>query len=603
MINMIRRIFKIAGEKQKILVKSTFLNILQNFCNGALYVIILLALSKIVDGDFRTNDLWLFSFSMLAVFIIRIILEYFVIFLQASLGFEIMNKVRIEESERLSRLPLGTFQSEKMGKLCSVFSNDMNFTEQRCISLSANFIAGMASFTILSLVLFFMNYRLMLISVLGIIPAYFIYNTIKRKSHVSGTKRHIKEAKLIGTILEYISSMETIRAYSMNDTIFKDITQDLDNYHEAVIDDEIKNLPLVLSYLLFLRLGMGLIFFFGLIFYLNNMISLSTYIFFAVMSGIYYKPLEALMGDFILLNRISLCLDRMDALHSLPIMQNQENIEYPQHLTNYTMSLQDVSYTYNEEKIFNKQDTGKANIVEKEKPLTINKVTAVFSSGTFSAIVGSSGSGKSTLLMLLARFWDIEKGQVTLDGVNIKDIPQKNLMKAVSMVFQDVYLFSGTLEDNIRMAKEDATDEEVVSVAKVAHCHDFIMRLPKGYKTIVSEVGSSLSGGERQRISIARALLKNAPIILLDEAFSSVDPENAWAIQQALSVLTLNKTVIMIAHTLNHIRNADQILVMNNGEIVERGTHQELLDKNTFYKDLWDKETLAKSWKVEVNTI
>ena len=226
------------------------------------------------------------------------------------------------------------------------------------------------------------------------------------------------------------------------------------------------------------------------------------------------------------------------------------------------------------------------------------RVAAALVSGTLTAVVGHSGSGKTTLLMLLARFWDVQGGAVSLGGIDVRDIPQKDLMAEFSVVFQDVYLFAGTIRENIRMGRPDASPEAIIEAAKAAGCHDFIMALPEGYDTLVGEGGCTLSGGERQRVSIARAILKDASVVLLDEAFSSVDPENAWAIQQGLSVLTRRKTVIMVAHTLNHIRHADQILVMDAGKPVERGTHDALLAKGGLYRQLWERESSVKSWKL-----
>lgn len=220
----------------------------------------------------------------------------------------------------------------------------------------------------------------------------------------------------------------------------------------------------------------------------------------------------------------------------------------------------------------------------------LEDVSLTFPEKTITALVGPSGSGKSTIARLTGRFWDVEKGQITLGGVSLKDMATETLLSQISMVFQDVYLFHDTIENNIRMGKEGATREEIIEAAKKASCHEFIMALPEGYDTMVGEGGSTLSGGEKQRISIARALLKDAPIVLLDEATASLDPENEVLIQSAISELVYEKTVIMVAHRLQSVVNADQIVVLDKGRVKEVGNHEELLRKNGMYAHLWEEQ-------------
>ena len=232
-----------------------------------------------------------------------------------------------------------------------------------------------------------------------------------------------------------------------------------------------------------------------------------------------------------------------------------------------------------------------------DRPILKN-VSAEIKENTMTAIVGPSGSGKTTFCNLIARFWDVNSGEILIGGKNIKDYKIENLMNSISMVFQDVYLFEDTIENNIKFGKQNASHEEVVQAAKKARCHEFIENLPDGYNTIIGEGGASLSGGEKQRISIARAMLKDADIIIFDEATASIDPENEDKLKEAIELLTKNKTVIMIAHRLKTIRNADQILVLKNGEIVERGNHEVLIQNEGLYKDLVNAKYISESWKL-----
>lgn len=578
MIEMIRRIFELAGQRKGRLCSAIFFNIVQNCCTGCIYLIVLFAMVKLFEENFTMDTLIQCSLAMIALLILRYVLEYVSTSIQSSLGYEIMRDVRVRESRRLAELPLGVFQAETAGSLSSVFTNDMAFVEMRCMATAANFISGMTSVFFLSLVMVAMDLRLAFIAMVGFVPAWFVYHATVRAFRDAGVKRQSMERSFIGSILEYVSGMETIRSYNMSEHVFAEINSSLEKYRDAAAAYELKALPPMTLYQLFVRIGMGLIFFCGLIFYLNDMISLPVFLFFAVISGTYYQPVEALLGEFGILNIMTLSLDHIEGLHEHPVMPDHGVIKPKK----FTPAMKDVEFSY---------ATG-------SRP-AVDGVSMNFMPGTLNAVVGHSGSGKTTLLMLLARFWDVQKGNVVMDDVDVRDIPSETLMSSISMVFQDVYLFSGSIGDNIRMGRPDASSVEVVNAAIAAGCHDFIMKLPQGYATRTGEGGCTFSGGERQRIAIARAILKNAPVVLLDEAFSSVDPEHAWAIQQGLSSLTRNKTVVMIAHTLNHIRHAGQILVMEKGKIVESGRHEELLAHNGIYRRLWDRECAVKSWRLE----
>ena len=247
---------------------------------------------------------------------------------------------------------------------------------------------------------------------------------------------------------------------------------------------------------------------------------------------------------------------------------------------NYDIRLSNVSFSYDKRKI-------------------IDDVSLSIPQKTTTAIVGPSGGGKSTLCNLIARFWDVDSGEVTLGGVNVKDYSMNSLMSNFSFVFQSVYLFADTIENNIKFGRQDASHEEVVEAAKKACCHDFISKLPNGYDTVIGEGGSSLSGGEKQRISIARAMLKDAPIVILDEATASIDPENEHLIQEAISALTHGKTIVTIAHRLATIENADQILVIDGGTVAQRGTHEELLEQEGTYKTFIKIREQAEGWRIK----
>ena len=288
-----------------------------------------------------------------------------------------------------------------------------------------------------------------------------------------------------------------------------------------------------------------------------------------------YSSLECAENYSSLLHVVSVCVDKANAILELDTMDIDGKEIHPE---NYDIRLSNVSFSYDKRKI-------------------IDDISLSVPQKTTTAIVGPSGGGKSTLCNLIARFWDVDSGEVTLGGVNVKDYSMNSLMSNFSFVFQSVYLFADTIENNIKFGRQDASHEEVVEAAKKACCHDFISKLPNGYDTVIGEGGATLSGGEKQRISIARAIMKDAPIVILDEATANVDPENEKELMDAVDALTKEKTIIMIAHRLKTVRHADQIVVVDKGRIVQQGTHEQLMKQEGIYKRFVDARQQAVSWK------
>lgn len=305
----------------------------------------------------------------------------------------------------------------------------------------------------------------------------------------------------------------------------------------------------------------------------------ATYLFFAIMGIIFYRPLEALMGAFAMMNLANASLDNISEIHNLPDGNvTQGNRPFTDMQSD--VCFEDVSFSYD------------------GKRKAVNCISFSANPGTITALVGPSGSGKSTLLNLIPGFLAPETGRILLNGQDTTTLEHNDLIRHVSIVFQDVYLFQDTMMNNIRMENQNATDEQVIEAAKKAHCHEFIEKLPQGYQTVISEGDASLSGGERQRVAIARAILKDSPIILLDEALSSLDAENAVIIQKGIEEMIKGKTVFLVSHTLSYIQNADQILVLSDGVLQDCGKHDELLQSVPLYKTMWEKEKSIKSWKL-----
>lgn len=579
MFRRIQRILQIAGQKKSALITAVLFNVLKAFCTGGTYIALLFALTDLISKSFESRSLLIYSGILVSLLVLRYMFEYAVNSLQSSAGYEMMCDLRTKETGRLTTLPLGDFQREETGKLTSVFTNDMSFVEMYCISTLSGFIAGMTVVISTSIVMLIADWRLALCAMVGFVPAWFVYKDSRKKFIRYGEQRQEKSQKCIGSILEYLSGMETIRSYRMTDHIFNKMDKTLRGYRDASENYELKAQIPMMWFQLFVRLGMALIFVCGLLFYFVGMTSLPVFLFFAVISASYYQPVESLLLDFGTLNLMDISLDHIEELHDKEPLPDRQNGT----VSSCELVAEQVTFSY-------------AGGTED----AVQGITGIIPEDSFTAIVGQSGSGKTTLLLLLARFWDVKDGAIKIGGTNVRDISYMELLKSISVVFQDVYLFSGTIADNICMGRPNATQEEIITAAKSACCHDFIMAMPKGYDTLIGSGGRTLSGGEKQRISIARAILKDAPIILMDEALSSIDPQNALEIQKGLDTLTKGKTVVMVAHTLSYIRFADQIIVMNDGKIAEVGSHDDLLTKEGLYMDMWEKEHMMKSWKLHV---
>lgn len=368
--------------------------------------------------------------------------------------------------------------------------------------------------------------------------------------------------------------MRIIKSYNMQGDNFEKLKKACTDYRDACIKVEGGIGPLNLVAAAFLRSGLSLMTVVGVFLVTGGTLTVPDFALFLLIGTRVFDPLAVAIMNYSELMMCGMSGERICTLLDEPEMAGGGDAP-----SEHEIRFDHVSFGYGEKEV-------------------LHDVSARLEPGTMTAVVGPSGSGKSTLLRLIARFYDPTSGKVLLGGVDEKDIEPEKLMKNISMVFQDVYLFQDTVANNIRYGKEDATQEEIENAARLANCYDFIMQMPDGFDTMIGESGSTLSGGEKQRISIARAILKNAPVVLLDEATSSLDPENEAQIQQAISRLVQGRTVVVIAHRLKTVVGADTILVLDQGRIVEQGTHEQLLTQNGLYAKLWNLQTSTEGWKI-----
>ena len=500
-------------------------------------------------------------------------------YLDFCIGFVGTTKTsRIEMGEHLKKLSMGFFNNRDAGELSTVILRDYTEIETFSQQLLPQVATIVIRFVLAGIVLASFDIRMML-AVFFVIPLAipFAFISMKRMEK-EGAYLQKSQQETSSAILEYVGGIRDLKAFHLVGEHFETLKKSLENQREAAVNIETKAAaPISMIGRFLLNCGIGVVMLVGGYLFTGGSLHPFYYMVFMILSLTLYDPVLLLFTFVADCSRMTRSGNRIRALFEEKPIEESENPKTPK---KFDIEFSNVSFGYSK----GKEVLHDINMKLEEKSVT--------------ALVGSSGSGKSTITRLIARFWDVDKGKVTIGGVSIKDMSSEELMAYISMVFQDVYLFRNTIAENIRMGYPDATDEEVIEAAKKAACHDFISALPNGYQTIVGEGGSTLSGGEKQRISIARALLKDAPIVLLDEATASLDPENEVLIQQAISALVEQKTVIVIAHRLQSICNADKIIVLNEGNIKEEGTHEELLEMEGIYATLWREQNRAGSWRI-----
>ena len=494
-------------------------------------------------------------------------------------AFNILYELRVLISQKLACLPLGFFTQRASGEIKKIMSEDV----ERIELFVAHHIPDITTAIVFPILLlgymFYTDWRLALVVFTIFILAITAQSIMMINPKAQKVYAQYQQVlgKMNSSIVEYIRGIQVVKVFNRSTKAFRRLNDDIDEYRDLSVKVTHQYAPTYLSF--FTLLSSTLLFLIPVsIILLINSPSYSAYIptvlMFLILGGGIFFPLMKLMWMSGLMNQNAIGVDLIDEILNKPEIDDPL---VPQTLCDSSVEFENVVFAYN------------------EKPV-LKDISFKATPGTVTALVGPSGAGKSTVAMLTARFWDIQSGNIYIGGVPIKEIKTKDLMNHVSFVFQDNMLFYDTIEENIRMGNKEATFEEVVNAAKAAQCHEFIEQLEKGYKTLVGEGGTYLSGGEQQRIALARAILKDAPIVLLDEATAYADPENEGKILESFSHLIKGKTVLVIAHRLSTITNADQILLINNGTIEEQGKHEELLNKKGHYARMWDTYSQSREW-------
>lgn len=476
---------------------------------------------------------------------------------------------RIDLAERLKKLPLSYFGKRDLADLAETMMNDMNLYETIFSHAVPHIYSTAISTGVIALMLIIYNPKLAF-AALWVIPISLLIIFLSRKSQKKVVQNWIDDnRKVFDDLQEKIEQIEQIKSYNLEEQMLKDFFKKLNMSTKQKTKGEIVAGTLTGIATAILKLGIISVAVVGVNMLIAGEVNILVYIAFLMLTTSIYLPIEGIITFISMIVMLDAVVGRIKEIKTMPIQEGKKQME----ITNYDIEFKDVYFGYDNYSV-------------------INGVSFIAKQGEITALIGSSGSGKTTVAKLAARFWDIDRGKILIGGKDISEVDPETLLKNFSIVFQDVILFNTSIKDNIKIGKKNATDEEITRAAKIARCDDFINKMPNGIDTIIGENGQRLSGGERQRISIARAILKDAPIILLDEATASLDVENESLIQEALSELIKEKTVIVIAHRLRTIRNADKIVLLNAGKIEAVGTDSELCKSSEFYKSMLEKANI-----------
>lgn len=491
-------------------------------------------------------------------------------------NFSMAGLKRTEVGDTLRHLPMGYFNENSLGEVTSVMTNQLDVMQNLGGLLYMTIVGGLAFSCIIVVFLLFLDIRLGIICALTLVLFCASMELLQRYVRTTASKLTEANTKLVGAVLEYVRGISVVRAFSLVDDAEGKFSQTVDDCRDQALALEFKALRFSILQMVVSKATSVAMCLIAVGLWLSGSLDTAICLTVVVMSFMMFSRLEAAGRFSAILRNIELAMEQTNALLATPPMDEGAGVEK----TNaFDIEVSDVTFGYDDRYV-------------------LDGVSLSIPAGSSCAIVGPSGSGKTTLVRLIERFWDVDSGTVTLGGRDVRDYKVDSLLQNFSTVFQGVFLFDDTIENNIKFGSPEATHEQVEDAARRACCEEFIQALPDGYDTRLGESGSSLSGGERQRLSIARAILKDAPIVVLDEATANVDPENELELQHAISELTKSKTVIMIAHRLKTVRNADQILVLDKGRIVQRGTHESLMAEGGLYADFVNMREKTVGWKI-----
>lgn len=575
MLEAIKKIIDFSGqEKNKIyraIIISFFKSLFSMFRMAAIYFVLL----AFEEGNSTMQPAWnaliFLGISIVGQFILKMAAD-----LQAvHAGYYMSAYKRLEIAERLKKVPMGYFNDNNLEKITGTATTVLDVVENQGANVLVLILSGLMNAVVFLICVLFFDWRIGLIELVGMTIYMLITSSMEKKSRSLSPVRQRNEAALVSKVLESLQGMSVIKSFNLTGKGDEALKKAIDDSRDSNMAMERLFIPYGEVQGVVLGAFKAMILLTAVALFISGNMTITYALMAVIISFQVFADIEQTGAGLTVLRVVSSSIEEAEKVNLLPIMDENGQEYIP---NDHGISIDHVSFAYGDNEI-------------------LNDVSLEIPENTMTAFVGSSGAGKTTLAMLIARFWDVDKGNIKIGGTDVRDYTLESLMSQISVVFQSVYLFADTIENNIKFGMSDASHEDVVAAAKRACCHDFIMSLPDGYSTVIGEGGATLSGGEKQRISIARAILKDAPIIILDEATANVDPENEDKLTAAFDALTDNKTVIMIAHRLKTIRNADKIVVLDGGSIVS-GTHEELLKTSERYSNFIRLREEAANWKV-----
>ena len=577
MIQIFRRFFAFSGkENRHKFIRSIFLGVLKAIFEAMKIPAIAVTLQGVLSGDLTVQHI-LLSFGIMLLSVAgNAFANYRSTMLQCEAGYGTCADKRIEIAEHLKYLPMGYFNRNSLGYITSVATNSMEALADVATRVVMMVTQGILTTIFVVLMILLFDLRIGGIAVLGVLLYFAINSLLQKKSKTIAPLKDSSDRKLVEKVLEYVQGIAEVKAYNLTGKKSRALNEAIDENSAANTKAEMAFVPIMFLQNLTAKLLGVVVAIISVAFYLNGTMELLNAVVMILAAFILFGALDTAGNYSALLRNVDLYVGKAQAVLDMPTMDIEGKDIIP---SSYDIDVENAEFSYDKRKI-------------------IDGVSIHIPQHTTTAIVGPSGGGKTTLCHLISRFWDVDKGCVKLGGVDVREYSMDSLMRNFSFVFQSVYLFQDTIANNIRFGQPDAPMDKVIDAAKKACCHDFIMSLPDGYETIIGEGGANLSGGEKQRISIARAIMKDAPIIILDEATANVDPESEQELTAAIEALTKEKTIMMIAHRLKTVRHADNILVIDGGKIVQSGTHDELMHQGGIYRRFVESRELAVGWKV-----
>lgn len=576
MIETFRKIWRFAGKERANINKSvavSFLNaIFHMFEIGAIYFVIV-ALTEKQSG---AKTAWISLALMLVSIIGNGITTSFSKLQQTHAGYFMAANERIKIGNLLKGVPMGFFNDNSLGEVTGVCTTVLGNVELLVPMTLVNIMGGVIGTVVFTAMILIFEWRIGLIAAAGIIVYFLIVSAMERKSAGIAPNAQKSQTALTAAVLEYVQGMGVVKSFNLSGKGDKKVQEALEFNRKSNLDMEWLMTPYTIFQELALQVAGICMIFTSVFCWINGTMSIAKALMCIVVSFLVFGQIRLFGMGISMLRLSSASIDRTLETENMQQMDEKGRALSPK---SHDIEFDNVRFSYESKEI-------------------LHGISVKLPDKTTTAVIGPSGSGKTTLCNLVARFWDVDSGSVRIGGTDVRDYTLESLMDQISMVFQNVYLFADTIENNIRFGKPDATHAEVVAAAKKACCDDFIEALPDGYNTVIGEGGASLSGGEKQRISIARAMLKDAPIIILDEATANVDPENEDRLQKAIEELTRDKTIIMIAHRLKTVRNADRILVVDDGRIVQQGRHEDLIGQKGIYADFVLGRKEAVGWRL-----